>query len=76
MAKKQVVWGKVTIELKGRTIEGHYGDDGRVVIVRYGGDSKATQLGSSPPVTIAGGHISQPIRRRNRLSLDHVLQLG
>jgi hypothetical protein len=53
VAKKQVVWGKVTIELKGRTIEGHYGDDGRVVIVRYGGDSKATQLGGSPSVTIA-----------------------
>ena len=53
VAKKLVVWGKVTIELKGRTIEGHYGVDGRVVIVRYGVDSKATQLGGSPPVTLA-----------------------
>jgi hypothetical protein len=53
LAKKLVVWGKVTIELKGRTIEGHYGVDGRVVIVRYGGDSKAIQLGGSSPVAIA-----------------------
>ena len=59
MAKKLVVWDRVTIDLKGRTIEGHYGVDGRVVIVRYGGDSKASQLGGSPPLTLAKALLSE-----------------
>ena len=44
---KLVVWQKVTTEYKGRTIEGLYGVDNRMVIVRYRGDSKAIPIGSS-----------------------------
>jgi hypothetical protein len=44
---KLVVWQRVETEFKGRTIEGLYGISNRMVIVRYEGDSKATQVGGS-----------------------------
>jgi hypothetical protein len=51
--RRFVVWSKVTIDFKGRTIAGLYCADREMVTVRYGGDEKYTQVGWSPPTTIA-----------------------
>ncbi len=40
MAKKEIAWDTVTIDFRGRTIEGLYGVEGETVIVRLWGLEK------------------------------------
>ncbi|MGB3415218.1 MAG: hypothetical protein WBA36_00975 [Mesorhizobium sp.] len=43
----------VTIDTSAGKVTGHYTVENRMVIVQYDGASKSTQVGGSPPETVA-----------------------
>ncbi len=66
MAKKEVVWDTVTIDYKGRTIEGFYGVEGGTVIVRLWGLEKKAKIGGSRPAVIAQTVLRELANERDR----------